>query len=385
MPGDTPFVKWFEDVDASATHVVGGKCASLGELRKAGVNVPAGFAVTTHAHLEFLERAGLTERLAKIVAGVDPQDVAAVASASEELRGLVESVPAPLEIEDAIREAHAALEERCGGGPLPVAVRSSATAEDHYTASFAGQLETYLWVQGIDDVLRDVVRCWSGLFTPHAITYRSQFGFADEQVLVSVGIQQMVDARAAGVLFTLNPTNGDRSKVMIESCWGLGEGIVKGEVNPDRFLVDKVTLSVLKRTVSAKEREYRFDPSLGVVAAAPVDDDRRSAPSVSDQEVLELARTGKDIERHYGAPQDVEWAFGRSAGSSGAGRESEGLFILQSRAETVWSRRPRASVFKPGASALEHVVDRFVGAPGDSGPENASPGGPAPGEPAPQP
>jgi pyruvate,water dikinase len=239
-----------------------------------------------------------------------------------------------------------------------VAVRSSATAEDHYTASFAGQLETYLWVRGPDDVLRHVRRCWSGLFTPHAITYRSQFGFAEEQVLVSVGVQQMVDARAAGVLFTLNPTNGDRSKVMIEACWGLGEGIVKGDVNPDRFLVDKVALSVLQRTVSEKEREYRFDPSRGEVVAAPVEADRRSSPSVSDQEVLELARTGKGIERHYGAPQDVEWAIGRA---TGAGDGGERLFVLQSRAETVWSRRPRASVFKPGASALEHVVDRFVG------------------------
>ena len=368
-----PYVRWFVDVDASATHVVGGKCASLGELGRAGVNVPDGFALTTGAHREFLERAGLTERLATIVAGVHPQDVSAVASASQELRGLVESAPVPAEIEDGVRRAQAALEERCGGaGSLPVAVRSSATAEDHYTASFAGQLETYLWVRGADDVLRDVVRCWSGLFTPHAITYRSRFGFADEQVLVSVGVQQMVDARAAGVLFTLNPTNGDRSKVMIEACWGLGEGIVKGDVDPDRFLVDKVAMSVLRRTVATKEREYRFDASLGEVVAAPVDDERRSVSSVSDHEVLELARTGKGIERHYGAPQDEEWAIGRSAGSAGAGSEGERVFILQSRAETVWSRRPRASVFKPGASALEHVVDRFVG-PGGSAAASGEP------------
>jgi len=368
-----PYVRWFDDLDASATHVVGGKCASLGELRRAGVNVPDGFAVTTDAHREFLERAGLTERLATIVAGVHPQDVSAVASASEELRGLVEAAPVPPEIEDAVRRAHAALEEQCGGaGSLPVAVRSSATAEDHYTASFAGQLETYLWIRGADDVVRDVVRCWSGLFTPHAITYRSQFGFADEEVLVSVGVQQMVDARAAGVLFTMNPTNGDRSKVMIEACWGLGEGIVKGDVNPDRFLVDKVALSVLRRTVSTKEREYRFDASLGEVVAAPVDEERRSAPSVSDHEVLELARTGKGIERHYGAPQDVEWAIGRSAGSAGLGSEDERVFILQSRAETVWSRRPRATVFKPAATALEHVVDRFVG-PGGSAAASGQP------------
>ena len=361
MENRAPYVIWFEECHASFTHAVGGKCASLGELRRAGMNVPAGFAVTTRAHREFLERAGLTDRLATILAGVDPDDVAGVASASEELRGLVESAAVPAEVEAAIREAHASLQDRCGGGLLPVAVRSSATAEDHYTASFAGQLETYLWIRGADDVLRHVVRCWSGLFTPHAITYRSQFGFAQEQVLVSVGIQQMVDARSAGVMFTLNPTNGDRSKVMIEACWGLGEGIVKGDVNPDRFLVDKVALSVLQGTVSEKDREYRFDSSQGEVVALPVEGDRRSAPSVSDQEVLKLARTGKRIERHYGVPQDVEWALGRSAGTG-----TEGLFILQSRAETVWSRRPRGSVFKPGASPLEHIVDRFLGGAGDA-------------------
>jgi pyruvate,water dikinase len=367
------FVRWFEDVDASSRHVVGGKCASLGELRKAAVRVPAGFAVTTDAHRAFLDGAGLTEPLGTVVAGIDPEDVVAVAAASQELRRMVESAPIPADVGDAIREAHATLEERCGatGGALPVAVRSSATAEDHYTASFAGQLETYLWVRGADDVIRNVMRCWSGLFTPHCITYQSRFDFADEEVLVAVGVQQMVDARAAGVLFTLNPTNGDRSKVMIEACWGLGEGIVKGDVNPDRFLVDKVALTVLHRTVSDKEREYRFDPSSGVVGAWPVEEARRAAPSVSDDEVLELARTGKAIERHYGSPQDVEWAIGRQAGGSPNGDGRDELFVLQSRAETVWSRRPRESVFKPGASALEHVVDRFVGGSTDTGSSGA--------------
>jgi len=358
-----PFVVWFEESDASSVHRVGGKCASLGELRRAGVAVPAGFAVTTDAHRLFLERTGLTDRLASIVAAVDPQDVAAVASASRELRGLVESAPVPEEVARDVREGLGELERRCGGGPLPVAVRSSATAEDHYTASFAGQLETYLWVLGAEDVLRHVVRCWSGLFTPHAITYRAQFGFAEEQVLVGVGVQQMVDARAAGVMFTLNPTNGDRSKVMIEACWGLGEGIVKGDVNPDRHLVDKVALSILQRTPGGKDMEYRFDPEAGEVVCTPVEEERRAVHCLSEDEVMELARTAKAIERHYGAPQDIEWAIGR-----GTGTGAEGLFILQSRPETVWSTRPRESVFKPGASALEHVLDRFTGgaAAGDS-------------------
>ena len=340
-------------------HTVGGKCASLGELSKAGATVPAGFAITTAAHAAFLEASGVEDRVRQIVDSVDHEDVTAVHAASEELRALIESCPVPESVDSAIRAAHVALCEFCGTERLPVAVRSSATAEDHSTASFAGQLETYLWVVGGDLVLDAVRRCWSGLYTPHALTYRRSMGFEGQRALMSVGVQQMVEARAAGVMFTLNPLNGDRSKVAVESCFGLGEGIVQGVVNPDRFLVDKVAISVVERTVSSKDLAYRFDAGAGEVVATPVDESLRDSPSISEDEVLELARTGKAIERHYGSPQDIEWAIGATAGAD----RGERLYVLQSRDETVWCRSAPEPV--PGSgSALDRVLSRFTGGAG---------------------
>jgi pyruvate,water dikinase len=349
-----PYIVWFEEVDATSVHLVGGKCASLGELRKTDANVPIGFAVTTHAHREFLRTNAIHERLGDLIGGLDHEDVATVARASRDARAVVESATLPEAVEHAIRETYATLVERCGGQPLPVAVRSSATAEDHYTASFAGQLETYLWVLGVEAVLANVLRCWGGLYTPHALTYRQQMGFGEEDSVMSVGVQEMVDARSAGVMFTMNPVDGDRSKVMIEACWGLGEGIVRGDVNPDRFLIDKVTLEVLERVVADKQREYRFNPATDGVEPLELDEQRSTAPSLSDDEAIEIASIGKRIERHYGRPQDIEWAVGSRRGGA------YGIHVLQSRAETVWSQRQAEPIAADGRSAVDRVIASFV-------------------------
>jgi pyruvate,water dikinase len=174
-------------------------------------------------------------------------------------------------------------------------------------------------------------------------------------VLVSVAVQQMVDALSAGVMFTINPVNGDRSKIMVESCWGLGEGIVKGEVDPDRYLVDKVTLRVLERHVAEKKIEYRFTPEAGDVVACPVTDDRRVRPSITDEELIDLVNYAKVIEQHYCRPQDIEWAMGTRQASQ------DHVHILQSRDETVWSQRTARNSPAPGLSALERVVANMSG------------------------
>ncbi len=345
---------WFEQAEATSVHLVGGKCASLGELSRTGVDVPVGFAVTTEAHRAFLRENRIHEQVADMVTSLDLSDVVRVGAVSAEIRTIVESAEIPAAVEDAIRSAHASLLDRCGGAQA-VAVRSSATAEDHYTASFAGQLDTFLWVVGIEAVLASVLRCWGGLYTPHAIIYRQRAGFAEEESIMSVGVQQMVDARSAGVMFTLNPINGDRSKIMIEACWGLGEGVVKGDVNPDRFLVDKVTLEILDRTVADKRREYRYLPDSDSVEPLELDPERSVRPAVSDDEVRNLARLAKRIERHYGRPQDIEWAIGPRKG------DSDGVHVLQSRAETVWSQRTLEPVSGDGHwSAVDRVIASFV-------------------------
>jgi pyruvate, water dikinase len=229
---------------------------------------------------------------------------------------------------------------------VPVAVRSSAVAEDLSTASFAGQLQTYLWIEGEDAVVDHVRRCWSGFFTPEALSYRQQQGIAPADALMSVGVQKMVKARSAGVMFTINPLNGDRSKVVIESTWGLGEALVSGEVDPDRYTVDKVTFGILERVVGAKQVEHRVDLERRAVSVEPVDDARRATPSLSDEEIKELVKVGKAIERHRGTPQDIEWAVD----------DSGDLLILQARAETVWSRKERKPTTEKRGSALEYVL-----------------------------
>jgi pyruvate,water dikinase len=342
----------FEECDAGQIRRVGGKCASLGELLRAGLDVPPGFAVTTEAHRLFLEAGDLRAREEELLGGLDHEDVGALTRASRDLRALVEQAPIPDDVVAGVKEAYGALGRRAEREALPVAVRSSATAEDMSSASFAGQLQTYLWISGEDEVVSTMRRCWSGFFTPEAISYRKRMEIPPEEALMSVAVQQMVDARTAGVMFTLNPVNGDRSKIMIESTWGLGEAVVSGEVDPDRFLVDKVILEVLERTIAAKQVEYRLDPAAGRVIAAPVEDARREEASLSDPEVLALARLGKQIEKHYGRPMDVEWAVDATRGE---------VFMLQARAETVWSQRERPAIVEKKGSALDYVLADLLG------------------------
>lgn len=342
----------FEECDASDIPRVGGKCAGLGELLRAGLDVPPGFAVTTDAHRLFLDGGDLRAREDELLGGIDYEHVGAVAEASRELRALVEEAPVPEQVIAEVKASYAALARRAGRADLPVAVRSSATAEDMSAASFAGQLQTYLWISGEDSLVEYMRRCWSGFFTPEALAYRRRMQIPPEDALMSVAIQQMVDARTAGVMFTLNPVNGDRSKIMIESTWGLGEAVVSGEVDPDRFLVDKVILEVLERTIASKQIEYRLDAELGRVVSAPVEDTRRGEASLSDPEVLELAKLGKQIEKHYGRPMDVEWAVDATRGE---------LFLLQARAETVWSQRERPALVEKKGTALDYVVADLLG------------------------
>jgi pyruvate,water dikinase len=342
-------IRWLEECDASSTPEVGGKCASLGELISIGMAVPPGFAVTTDAHGAFLTRHGVRDREAEVLDGVDYDAVAQVNAASESLRAHVEQLELPEETAAAVRAAYERLSD---GDDVPVAVRSSALAEDLSTASFAGQLQTYLWIEGADAVVEHVRRCWSGFFTPEALSYRYRQGIAAEDARMSVGVQRMVRARSAGVMFTLNPLNGDRSKIVIESTWGLGEALVAGEVDPDRFTVDKVTLDLLSTVIGNKQVEHRPDPSGGGVVVGEIQADRRSLPSLSGEEAVALARMGKAIERHAGQPQDIEWAIDA---------DGDGILVLQARPETVWSRRERPPTVEKKRSALDYVLADLLG------------------------
>jgi len=342
----------FEEITKASLPVVGGKNASLGEMLRAGIRVPPGFAVVTDGYLEFITEAGIRDAISNILADVNPDEMASLDNASARIRNLIERAPIPSEIEAAIREGYASLCEKCGAEELSVAVRSSATAEDLPTASFAGQQETYLWIKGSERVVKKVRECWASLFTPRAISYRIKMDFPHEKVLISVGVQKMVNARAAGVMFTLNPVNGDVSKVVIEGSWGLGETVVSGAVTPDRFAVDKVVFEISERTISPKTIECIYDPEKGVTHCK-VSQDRQSIPCIDDQEIKELVRIAKQIEDHYGSPQDIEWAIDRDFPFP------ENIFIVQSRPETVWSQRPKEPILG-GKTGYELLMERAL-------------------------
>ena len=332
-----PYTLWFQKAGKEALNLVGGKNASLGELIRADIPVPPGFSVTTEAYHEFLIEGGTKEKIEKILSPMDLQDVASLENASKTIRELIRITPMPKRIEDDICSNCEALSQVCEVPDIPVAVRSSATAEDLPGASFAGQQDTFLWVRGCNEILEKVKLCMSSLFTSRAISYRIKMGFPHEKVLISVGVQKIVDARAAGVMFTLDPLNGDPSKVVIEGNWGLGETVVSGQVNPDKFVVDKVTKEI-QTTISQKWTEYIFDPEKGMVCHLDIPHERQEVQCIEDNEIHELARYAKKIEEYYGSPQDIEWAIEKHKPFP------LNIFMLQSRPETVWSQQKKEPV-----------------------------------------
>jgi pyruvate,water dikinase len=323
----------FRKLNKESLPLVGGKNASLGEMINAGIRVPPGFAVTTHSYSVFMEKAGINDTIFKLLADLDPDDINALNQAAAEVQEMIKTAAIPDDVRKAIGDGYLLLCEKCEVDDLPVAVRSSATAEDLPTASFAGQQDTYLWMMATERVIECVRKCWASLYTPRAISYRVKNDFPHEKVLISVGIQKMVNSRAAGVMFTLNPTDGDVSKVVIEGSWGLGETVVSGSVNPDKFVVDKVMGEINERTISTKHIECVFDVEKGETVDADVDDVMQCTCCLEDQEIKALVKTAKNIEAHYGRAMDIEWAIDRDFDFP------ENIFIVQARPETVWSRK----------------------------------------------
>jgi cytochrome P450 len=357
-------VREFGRCGSGDAELVGGKVASLGTLTGAGFPVPPGFAVTTDAYAEHLRADGLGDGIAAELAAGGTDDAAELERRSARIRGLVEAQPLPAAIEREIRRAYADLCAAAGLGseqapgpspdPVPVAVRSSATAEDSADASFAGLQDTYLWVVGEAEVLRAVKRCWASLFTARSIAYRHDREIEHASVQMAVAVQRMVLARSAGVAMTLNPSNGDRSKIAIESSFGLGETVVGGEVTPDAFLLDKVMLDVVSSRIAAKHVELVPDEAGHGVRSRPIEPERQTRPSLSAAEVREVAALAKRCERHYGCPQDVEWAIDAAA-------QPPRVVLLQSRPESAWARRPAPAVPRPAtATGLASLVNTLI-------------------------
>jgi phenol phosphorylase subunit beta len=354
MKGGPPVVCWFEECRKESTPLVGGKCASLGELINAGVRVPPGFALTTEGYRLFMAKSGTDREVRSVLAGLDAGDPGALEKASARIRALIEAQPFSTELEDEIAECYRRLGVRCCVPALPVAVRSSATAEDLLGASFAGQQDTFLWIRGVDDVLSHMRRCISSLYTERAIAYRANRGFGDTEVAMSVGVQKMANSFTAGVMFTIHPANGDRSVIVIDSNFGFGESVVSGEVTPDHFVVNKITLDIIDRTISQKEVCYTVDPVTQKSRAMEVPFERQRVQSLIDDEITQLAWMGKQIEKHYGGPMDIEWAVDKDLPAGG------NIFILQARPETVWSARRQAPASGSSGTAMDYILSGFL-------------------------
>jgi pyruvate,water dikinase len=336
-------VMWFESYWEGMKLEVGGKAASLGEMTGAGLPVPPGFALTTEAFRTCRDAANLDESLARLLYGLDVNNMAMVSERCGAIRDVIRTMPMDADVEKSLRIGYAELSRRCGVEDVPVAVRSSATSEDSPDASFAGEHDTYLWVRGADNVVDAVRRCWASLFTDRATCYRVEMGYDHRSVEMSVVVQKMIRPSAAGVAFTLNPSDGDRSTVAIDSAWGFGEGVVSGEVTPDNFLVDKVLFEISRRRISVKEVEFRLSDH-DTVEKVPLDAERAAAPSLTDPQLKAIARLARRAEKHYGSPQDIEWAVDSDL------PDGENVVLLQSRPETVWSKKAAAAkpVAQPG-------------------------------------
>lgn len=302
-------VRWFGDIDRQDISAVGGKGANLGELTRAGLPVPPGFVVTVEAYEQFLAASNLAERITTSLDAMNVNDTASLRATASSLRELVLTADVPDNVRSSIQSAYRELGAHAGMPVITVAVRSSATAEDTGQFSFAGMFESFLNVQGDEELVRVVRKCWASTFGERVLFYRVKQGLP-RAMSVGVVVQVMVDSEKSGVMFTVDPTSADNQRMVIEAAWGLGEVVVLGQVSPDRYVVDKTNLELLEKSVGSKAFLLTRDPATGDNVRVDLrSDPRAQAQVLTDDEVRTLGDLGRRVEKHYGAPQDIEFAI----------------------------------------------------------------------------
>lgn len=341
MTAATQTVAWFSELDIHAVPRVGGKGASLGELRRANIAIPDGFVLTTDAFRAFLGAAWQQLNLEQRITALKNADTSTLNDSCARIRDAVVKLACPAELQQAMCSAYQELSEN---GKHAVAVRSSATSEDSADASFAGLQDTYLWVRDEAQMLEAVKKCWASLYNAESVSYRLRLGLPEAQLAMAVVVQRMVNSRCSGVMFTRSPTTGDRSVITLEASWGLGSSIVSGEVTPDKFVINKITREITKRDIADKQIAH-VPAEAGGVLEQDVAENLRKQQCVSDAEIFALADIARQVERHYGKPQDIEWALDQDGH----------VLLLQSRPETVWASKDAAPVAKPAAKPFDHI------------------------------
>ncbi len=345
MTSDAQHIVWFAQVGRESVPLVGGKGANLGELTQANIPVPPGFVITTRAYRQFIEDSGLDHTLRRLLAGLNVNNDDQLNSRAEAVRHAIEQAEMPAIMQQEITAAYAQL------GEGPVAVRSSATAEDLAEASFAGQQATFLNIEGGVNVVEAVQRCWASLFEARAIFYREQAGWGHLDVDLAVPIQRMVQSESSGVMFTVDPITNDANRIVIEAAFGLGEAVVGGLVSPDHYEVEKSTERILERQIFIQDRKLvrspdgTIDPEHGANIWVELSENDGSVAKLADDQVIELTAIGKRIESHYGSPQDIEWGW------------ADGQFyLLQTRPITTVAPQTKTNGANPAPTPSEAPI-----------------------------
>lgn len=352
MKKEEQFLLWFEQLERKDVDIVGGKSSSLGEMTaKTDVPVPYGFATTAYAYRYFIKESGLEEKMRSILSELtDVENSALLRDVSARLRDAIMAEKMPQDLQDAIGAAYVELGKRVGEENPYVAVRSSATAEDLPDASFAGQQDTYLNVQGAETIIAKVKECYASCFTDRAVYYREKQGFDHIEVALSAVVQMMVFSKTSGVMFTVNVATGDDNNILIEAAFGLGEYVVQGTVTPDNYTISKHDHKIIDRCVNEQDIMLVRKKG-GDCEEVQVPEELRKVQTLTDEQILELADYAKKIEKHYGCYMDMEW---------GVDECTNKIWILQARPETVWSRRNKEGGAKVQESKSMTTTDHKV-------------------------
>jgi len=346
-------IRWFKDISKGDVDTVGGKGANLGEMTNAGLPIPPGFVITAQTYKEFIEKTKIKNKILDIIKDLDVEDTAKLQATAKKIQELIKKTEIPEEIKEEIKDSYGLVgthrksgaKEIMEGKEEFVACRSSATAEDLPEASFAGQQATFLNIKGKDAVVQAVRECWASLFTARAIYYRKKNNFPTEKVFIAVVVQKMVNSDKSGVMFSINPATNNDTEIMIEGAFGLGEAVVSGAVNPDLYIVDKKSLKIKKIEVKEQKIKIIKDPKTGETVTKKLSKEEEAKQVCNDKEIRELARLAKKIEKHYGRPQDMEWAI-----------EGNDVYIVQARAVTTFKKKEKKEV----AAEVKEIEEKVL-------------------------
>jgi len=326
-------ISWFKEISKDNISIVGGKGANLGEMYNMEMPVPPGFIVNAETYKDFIERTNIKNKITQILSGLNVENNEELQNKANEVQKLIIATEIPDDIKEEVIDAYESMgisDEKTDASDLVkksedvfVAVRSSATAEDLPEASFAGQQATFLNIKGNDDLVKAVRACWASLFTARAIYYRVKNNFDHMQVLIAVVVQKMVNSDKAGVTFSVNPSTNNENEIVVEACFGLGEAIVSGSVNPDSYIIDKNTMEIKSKDIKEQEWAYVRDET-GKTVKKTIIEDKRGIKILKDEEIIELAEIAKKLEDHYNKPQDIEWAI-----------EKDKIYVVQTRPITT--------------------------------------------------